>query len=345
MGANASRDIIEYALEQSCSRRGAHRSTDQQGLSPRRITLTALVAGAVTATAPGLASAAGPVDRAERGAVPRPANVSQQIAATQQKATQQKAGNLSSAQPGALLTNGTRGTQVRKLQRVLNAWYPSKTPLAEDGIYGPKTEDRVRYLQERADIAVDGITGPNTLGVLNMSAATSGTSQIPANSGGSSASSNQDSTSAASASESSDDASDEDAAVQLSAEAGAVVSPTSGQVTSSYGDRAGHNGVDIANDIGTPIYATTDGVVIEAGPASGFGLWVRVQHDDGAISVYGHINEALVSEGQNVEAGEQIATMGNRGYSTGPHLHFEIWQNGGQKIDPAAWLAQYGVSL
>lgn len=287
--------------------------------------------------------AAVPADHAERGAVPGHAGVSHQLAAAQQKSAQQKSVQQSSAQTSGLLRRGTRSPQVRELQRVLNAWYPTETRLAEDGIYGPKTEGRVRYLQERADLVVDGIAGPNTLGVLNMGAATSGASQAPTNSGGSasSASSQDDSDPAESAAEDSGDA----VTPPASAQRGAVISPTSGQVTSGYRARPGHNGVDIANEIGTPIYSTTDGEVIEAGPASGFGLWVRVQHDDGTISVYGHINEALVSAGQRVSAGDQIATMGNRGQSTGPHLHFEIWRNDGLKIDPQAWLGQHGVSL
>jgi len=74
---------------------------------------------------------------------------------------------------------------------------------------------------------------------------------------------------------------------------------------------------DIANDIGTPILAVMDGVVLDSGPASGFRLWVRLRHDDGTITVYGHIDRTLIEEGQRVSAGEQIADMGNRGFSTG----------------------------
>lgn len=132
---------------------------------------------------------------------------------------------------------------------------------------------------------------------------------------------------------------------QLPVAVGDVVMPALGRLTSGFGLRWGtnHNGIDIANSIGTPIYATTDGVVAESGPASGFGMWVRVQHPDDTVSVYGHINESLVSKGQRVAAGEQIATMGNRGQSTGPHLHFEIWKGGEQKINPMTWLRENGV--
>ncbi|CAM2801014.1 M23 family metallopeptidase [Saccharomonospora xinjiangensis] len=125
-----------------------------------------------------------------------------------------------------------------------------------------------------------------------------------------------------------------------------VVKPAEGTFTSGYGARWGttHYGVDIANAIGTPIHSLMSGTVISSGPASGFGLWVRVQHDNGLITVYGHINESLVSVGQRVEAGQQIATIGNRGQSTGPHLHFEIIENG-VKIDPLPWLQANGITL
>ena len=122
----------------------------------------------------------------------------------------------------------------------------------------------------------------------------------------------------------------------------AFVRPTVGDLTSLFGRRwgAAHNGIDIAGPIGTPIYALTDGVIEEAGPATGFGLWVVIRHTDGTQSVYGHINRMFVDVGQRVEAGEEIAEIGNRGWSTGPHLHFEIWPGGwyasktSQPIDP-----------
>jgi murein DD-endopeptidase MepM/ murein hydrolase activator NlpD len=123
--------------------------------------------------------------------------------------------------------------------------------------------------------------------------------------------------------------------------------PAHGTFTSGFGARWGtsHLGIDIANAIGTPIYAASDGEVIEAGPASGFGLWVRVQLDDGTVQVYGHMNSFSVKAGQKVKCGQQIAEIGNRGQSTGPHLHFEVWQNGTKKIDPRPWLAARGVAV
>lgn len=126
-----------------------------------------------------------------------------------------------------------------------------------------------------------------------------------------------------------------------------VVVPTEGRLTSGFGARDGqfHRGVDIANAIGTPIVSTADGVVVDAGPASGFGLWVRVRHDDGTISVYGHVDRFVVRVGQPVSAGELIALMGNRGESTGSHLHFEVIPPGGTQTDPQIWLAGRGVVI
>ncbi|RJO70982.1 M23 family metallopeptidase [Nocardia panacis] len=126
-----------------------------------------------------------------------------------------------------------------------------------------------------------------------------------------------------------------------------TVRPVAGVLTSSFGLRWGelHAGIDFGDPLGTPIAAVTDGVVIEAGPADGFGLWVRVQQDDGTIGIYGHVNEILATVGQQVKAGDIIATVGNRGYSTGPHLHYEIHTAAGEPIDPLPWLAGRGLRL
>lgn len=125
------------------------------------------------------------------------------------------------------------------------------------------------------------------------------------------------------------------------------VRPAVGRLTSGFGARWGtfHSGIDIANDIGTPIYALTDAVVEEAGPAAGFGLWVVLRHTDGTQSVYGHVNRMFVQVGQHVKAGEQIAEIGNRGYSTGPHLHLEIWDADGTKRNPIPWLQEHGIAF
>ena len=123
------------------------------------------------------------------------------------------------------------------------------------------------------------------------------------------------------------------------------IMPTKGIFTSNFGYRWGvlHAGIDLANSIGTPILAVSDGVVIDAGPTAGYGMWVKLRHSDGTVTLYGHINSALVSVGQSVMAGDQIATMGNRGNSTGPHLHFEVLLGGTERIDPVPWLAKRGL--
>jgi murein DD-endopeptidase MepM/ murein hydrolase activator NlpD len=123
------------------------------------------------------------------------------------------------------------------------------------------------------------------------------------------------------------------------------VMPTKGIYTSNFGYRWGvlHAGIDLANSIGTPIYAVADGVVIDAGPTAGYGMWVKLLHADGTVTLYGHVNTTLVSVGERVMAGDQIATMGNRGNSTGPHLHFEVQLGGSQRVDHVPWLAKRGL--
>jgi hypothetical protein len=124
------------------------------------------------------------------------------------------------------------------------------------------------------------------------------------------------------------------------------VMPTRGVWTSGFGYRWGvlHGGIDIANAIGTPIVAAADGVVVDVGPTAGYGAWVKLRHADGTVTLYGHVNTWLVNKGDRVMAGDQIATIGNRGNSTGPHLHFEVLVNGTNRIDPVPWLAQRGLS-
>jgi murein DD-endopeptidase MepM/ murein hydrolase activator NlpD len=133
------------------------------------------------------------------------------------------------------------------------------------------------------------------------------------------------------------------------ASVGGAVVPTQGRVTSCYGQRWGtmHSGVDIAAPIGTPIHAPEGGVVLHAGTASGFGYAVAVQHGDGTITLYGHVNEYFVSAGQVVSAGQHIADVGNRGQSTGPHLHFEVHSGGlyANRSNPTPWLTARGISI
>jgi len=131
---------------------------------------------------------------------------------------------------------------------------------------------------------------------------------------------------------------------------GSYVKPTSGRVSSCYGRRWGafHGGVDIAAPIGTPVYSAHSGVVQRAGTATGFGYAVYILGDDGYVTVYGHVNRYFVRAGERVRAGEEIAEVGNRGQSTGPHLHFETHPNGvmyGGQVDPVDWLDARGIRL
>lgn len=125
------------------------------------------------------------------------------------------------------------------------------------------------------------------------------------------------------------------------------VLPTQGILTSGYGYRWGalHGGIDIANATGTPIYAVADGIVIAAGPVSGFGIWVKLRHPDGTVTLYAHLNSTTVNVGERVMAGDQIATMGSTGNSTGPHLHLEVHVDGTDRVDPAPWLATRGLTM
>ena len=126
-----------------------------------------------------------------------------------------------------------------------------------------------------------------------------------------------------------------------------LVSPADGAFTSGFGPRWGsmHNGIDIANVTNTPIRTIMDGTVIDSGPAQGYGQWIRVLHDDGAVSVYGHLESLYVSVGEKVSAGQEIGGMGNRGFSTGTHLHFEIHPDGSTPVDPIQWFIERGLAL
>ncbi|MCL7405591.1 M23 family metallopeptidase [Marivivens sp.] len=109
--------------------------------------------------------------------------------------------------------------------------------------------------------------------------------------------------------------------------------------TSGYGMRWGrmHYGTDFAGPVGTPIYATADGVITHAGWSSGYGRLVKIQHEFGIETRYGHLNAIRVQEGQRVSRGDRIGDMGNSGRSTGPHLHYEV-RVGGEAINPMIYI-------
>ena len=106
--------------------------------------------------------------------------------------------------------------------------------------------------------------------------------------------------------------------------------PTVGELSSGFGYRWGrlHSGIDLANDIGTKVRASKAGRVSYAGWYSGYGNTVVIEHDQGYTTLYGHLNESIVRNGQYVQGGQVIAYMGSTGDSTGPHLHFEVQKNG-----------------
>jgi len=106
--------------------------------------------------------------------------------------------------------------------------------------------------------------------------------------------------------------------------------PTYGSLSSRYGTRWNrqHQGIDIAASQGTDIYAADAGIVEYSGWESGYGYLVKINHQNGYVTYYGHCSKLLVSKGAVVEKGDLIAKVGSTGRSTGPHLHFEVRLNG-----------------
>lgn len=128
-------------------------------------------------------------------------------------------------------------------------------------------------------------------------------------------------------------------------EVGTAVPPTfikpinGGTLSSAFGARWGtlHKGVDWSCSVGTNVMASCDGTVTQAGWVNGYGYCVTLQHADGKGTRYGHLSQILVSVGQTVSQSEVIALSGNTGNSTGPHVHFEILEEGVQ-VNPFNYL-------
>ncbi len=114
-----------------------------------------------------------------------------------------------------------------------------------------------------------------------------------------------------------------------------------GVISSNYGGRIDpvsggyeyHDGLDIAADMGAPIYAAAAGTVEVAGSNGGYGIYAKINHGNGYQTAYGHMSSLAVNAGQQVAKGEIIGFVGSTGYSTGPHVHFEVMSDG-QTIDP-----------
>jgi murein DD-endopeptidase MepM/ murein hydrolase activator NlpD len=119
--------------------------------------------------------------------------------------------------------------------------------------------------------------------------------------------------------------------------------PTRGVITSGYGWRWGrmHRGIDIGAPTGTPVVAAAAGEVVFAGwNSGGYGNMVDIRHSDGSVTRYAHNSRLLVRAGQQVEQGELISEVGSTGYSTGPHLHFEVRLPNQGTVNPIAYLPQ-----
>jgi murein DD-endopeptidase MepM/ murein hydrolase activator NlpD len=125
------------------------------------------------------------------------------------------------------------------------------------------------------------------------------------------------------------------------------ICPTEGRLVSRFGwrtdpmggdDTRFHRGIDIANAIGTPVYAAADGVVRFTGMQGGFGKLVRIRHNATCYeTIYGHLDAFNVESGDEVRRGDLIGFMGNTGRSTGPHLHYEV-RDRGRSIDPQKYI-------
>jgi murein DD-endopeptidase MepM/ murein hydrolase activator NlpD len=109
--------------------------------------------------------------------------------------------------------------------------------------------------------------------------------------------------------------------------------------SSGFGRRWGraHEGIDMAAPIGTPVYATGDGVVIYAGRQGAYGNLIKIQHELGTETRFGHLSKIGVKVGQRVSQGDRIGAIGNTGRSTGPHLHYEVRVKG-RAIDPMTFI-------
>ena len=100
-----------------------------------------------------------------------------------------------------------------------------------------------------------------------------------------------------------------------------------------------HEGLDVGANFGTPIFAPADGVVTYAGNKAGFGLFVQIDHGYGIETIYAHSQKILTRNGQRIKRGDLIAKVGSSGYSTGPHLHYEVRVNG-IAVDPLYFILE-----
>ena len=123
--------------------------------------------------------------------------------------------------------------------------------------------------------------------------------------------------------------------------------PTYGDFTSGYGMRWGrmHNGIDVANSVGTPIVAAQHGLVSFAGWNGGYGYTVEILHSNGLTSRYAHLRSIGIKLRQSVKKGQFIGRMGATGHTTGPHLHFEVVTPTKQYLDPFSVFSHEEINL
>jgi murein DD-endopeptidase MepM/ murein hydrolase activator NlpD len=123
--------------------------------------------------------------------------------------------------------------------------------------------------------------------------------------------------------------------------------PVRGWISSGFGPRSSpfsgsesfHAGIDIANDFGSPVRATADGVVAFSGWEGGYGKLVVLDHGNGLRTLYGHNSALKVSVGQRIRRGTVISLMGSTGESTGPHCHYEVRLHG-TPVNPVHYLQE-----
>ncbi len=121
--------------------------------------------------------------------------------------------------------------------------------------------------------------------------------------------------------------------------------PAYGHISSGYGPRMSpyaqrikmHEGIDIGAPVGTTIVAPADGVITFSGAKPGFGNFVQIDHGYGVETIFGHASTLNVKKGQKIYRGDKIAAVGNTGYSTGPHVHYEVRVNG-TPVDPLYYM-------
>lgn len=126
------------------------------------------------------------------------------------------------------------------------------------------------------------------------------------------------------------------------------VPPVEGPIGSYFGPRKladrneRHQGLDIRSQMGTPVHVTSAGRVVSTGFNSGYGNNVLVEHAGGFTTLYAHLSTIFVKQGQELYTGQKVGRVGDTGFTTGPHLHFEVHWNG-HSVDPEKFLVSQSV--